>query len=174
MGGLRFEDLIEAYHDEIFRYLWRMNPGGTIAGTTAEDLTQEAFLRAYRAFPRLKPQSNARAWLYKIATNCAYSQLRKLEREQVQIARTPHQPWHADPPDPEIELQSRQGWDQIVAAIQRLPHKQRLAVHLRYLQELPYSEVAQVLETSEEGARANVYQGLSKLREWLDDEVNPR
>ena len=49
----RFETLIDQYHDEIYRYLWRLLPGAGQAGAVgADDLTQEVFLRAYRSFSR--------------------------------------------------------------------------------------------------------------------------
>src|SRR5438093_6673688 len=77
----RFEPLIEQHHDEIFAYLWRLlgkdrRRGGAM---DVEDLVQEVFLRAYESFAGLRPNSNHRAWLYKIATNCAYTKLRQMK-----------------------------------------------------------------------------------------------
>ena len=82
--ALRFEDLIERHHDEIFSYLWRLlgKQRHSEAADEAEDVAQEVFLRAYRAFPGLRRDSNYRAWLYKIATNCAWTHLRRLKRRR--------------------------------------------------------------------------------------------
>ena len=52
------------------------------AATDVEDLTQDVFLRAYEAFAALRPNSNHRAWLYKIATHCAYTQLRRMKHRR--------------------------------------------------------------------------------------------
>src|SRR6185369_12179499 len=60
-----FESVVSTHHGEIFRYLRRL----AWRATEADDLSQETFLRAYRAWPRLTPDANVRAWLFTIATN---------------------------------------------------------------------------------------------------------
>ena len=77
----RFEPLIEQHHDEIFAYLWRLlgKERRRDGAMDVEDLVQEVFLRAYESFAGLRPNSNHRAWLYKIATNCAYTKLRQMK-----------------------------------------------------------------------------------------------
>jgi len=174
---VRFEALIERHHDEIYRYLWRLsNSAGRIdAAIEAQDLTQEVFLRAYRAFGRLRRDSNHRAWLYKIATNCAYSALKRAQRRAN----------HSEPLDDEVHhlsASASQSPDYHVAvgermasvrrAVAALPPKQAAAVVMRHVQGLSYPEIAQVLDCSQDSARANVYQGLRRLRRELaeDDE----
>jgi RNA polymerase sigma-70 factor (ECF subfamily) len=167
LNDLRFETLIDEYHDEIYRYLWRLSLSGADPEAAAADLTQETYLRAYNAYSRLRSESNIRAWLYKIATNCARSRWRKQKRGESNVELARHDPSEKRDMNPESLLQSREQWDRISAAIDALPHKQRAAVHLRYLQELPYAELASVLGISEDSARANVYQGLRTLRQRL-------
>jgi RNA polymerase sigma-70 factor (ECF subfamily) len=160
----RFETLIDDYHDEIYRYLWRMLPGGGQAGvTTADDLTQEVFLRAYRAFGRLRADSNYRAWLYKIATNCAYTALKRAGREAVGVEDVERLAASADG-HPEKQAIDRDALDRLRRLIEQLPPKQQAAVVMRYLQELSYAEIAQALACSQDSARANVYQGIQRLR----------
>ncbi|HSE03613.1 MAG TPA: RNA polymerase sigma factor, partial [Methylomirabilota bacterium] len=60
-----FEAVVAAHHAEIRRYLLRV----TARGSDADDLSQETFLRAFRAYRALPPGSNVRAWLFTIATN---------------------------------------------------------------------------------------------------------
>lgn len=62
-----FETLVDEYGKEIFGYLWRM----LYDTHDAEDCLQETFLKAFRVYTRTRPDSNYRAWLYKIATNTA-------------------------------------------------------------------------------------------------------
>src|SRR6266481_274586 len=92
--ALRFEELIERHHDEIFAYLWRLmgNDGRREAATDVEDLTQNVFLRAYDSFAGLRPNSNHRAWLYKIATHCAYTQLRRMKHRRDKLSSLKHSP----------------------------------------------------------------------------------
>jgi len=75
---LCFDELLERYQHEIFRYAVQL----TRNTTDADDLYQETMLKAYRAFDRLGPDSNYRAWLYRIATNTFLSQKRKEKRER--------------------------------------------------------------------------------------------
>src|SRR5213594_2156975 len=72
MGAQPFETIVAAHHAEIFRYLRRV----TSRTSEAEDLSQETFLRAYRAYRTLTPDANVRAWLFTIATNLARNHFR--------------------------------------------------------------------------------------------------
>ncbi|MCY4525642.1 MAG: RNA polymerase sigma factor [Anaerolineaceae bacterium] len=159
---VRFETLIELHHDELYFYLRRMTYGST---SDAADLTQETWLRAWQAFDRLRPGSNARAWLYRIATNCALNALRKGRREY---------PWQedADLPDkarlPHEQLEDSEDLELVLEEIGALPPRQRAAVLLRYGHELCYAELANVLRCSEASARANVSLGVRRLRRELE------
>jgi RNA polymerase sigma-70 factor, ECF subfamily len=167
--ALRFENLIEQHHDEIFAYLWRLlgKQRRRDGAMDVEDLVQEVFLRAYRNFAGLRPNSNHRAWLYKIATNCAYTRLRQMKTERDGVSSLK---------DSIKELGSVNGGapgrthmeHQLRFLVNELPVKQKACVMLRYLQELGYPEIAEVLGCSEESARANVYQAIRRLRRALE------
>ena len=159
---IRFEDLITTHHDEIYRYVYRLLYAAGSAAD-AEDVTQEVFERAYRAYGRLPQDSNVRAWLYKIATNCCNTALKRLSRHYRRTADL-----DAMPPDhsssPEQHLVFGEALNSIRAAISELPSKQRSALIMRYLVELPYNEIAEALGCSQDSARANVHQALKRLR----------
>lgn len=168
MSRPRFETLIEDHHDAIYRYLWRglWSGGNHRPVHDAEDLVQEVFLRAYRAYDSLRPDSNARAWLYRIATNCLRTHWRNAAREPLPL--DPGRP----PPsnngtEPLERLLSGERSLALQRELSRLPLKQRQAVILRYLDELEYVDIARVLDCSPESARANVSYGLSRLREGM-------
>jgi RNA polymerase sigma-70 factor (ECF subfamily) len=172
--AVRFETLIERHHDEIYAYLWRLlyNAGQADAALEAEDLTQDVFLRAYQAFGRLRQDSNHRAWLFKIATNCAYTALKQGQRRasrSVSLDDEVHQVAAADA-SPDRRVLADEALAQIGRAIAELPPKQRMAVVLRYVQELSYPIIAQALDCSQDSARANVYQALRRLRQDLAEE----
>jgi len=168
-----FETLIDKHHDEIYRYVWRMLYNAGQAPEAADDLTQETFERAYRAYPRLRPNSNERAWLYKIATNCTLTALRQSSRQARRVTPLPED-LHLGPPDPgpgPAETTAHRALlDQVQAHIEQLPDKQRSALILRYVHEMAYEELAEILECSEDSARANVYQALKRLRGELAGE----
>jgi RNA polymerase sigma-70 factor, ECF subfamily len=169
--ALRFEQLIERHHDEIFAYLWRlMGKDGRHGSLDVEDLTQDVFLRAYESFEGLRPNSNHRAWLYKIATNCAYTQLRRMKLRRDKLSSLKHS-------SPEQETASEvsslhKHMEQTVRTlVNGLPEKQKACVTLRYLQDMDYPEIAQILSCSQESARANVYQAIHRLRIALEKET---
>jgi RNA polymerase sigma-70 factor (ECF subfamily) len=168
---LRFETLIERHHDEIFGYLWRLldGAGRRDYAVDAEDLTQEVFMRAYRAFERLRPGSNHRAWLYKIATNCAYTVLKR-DRRQVQHVTPLGGEIHHIPeggPSHDDRIIVKESVALVRQAIGALPPRQRAAVIMRHIQGLDYAEIAAAMDCSEDSARANVYQAIRRLRRDL-------
>ena len=171
---LRFEELIERYHDEIYGYLWRLCDNGSQGDVeaAAEDLTQETYLRAYQAFARLRPHSNVRAWLYKIATRCAYTALQRRQlaarRYAASLDEATAIPASTTESPPALAMRN-----EMMAAVRRavaaLPPKQQAAFILRHVQGMAYAELAQALACSEESARANVSQAVRRLRRELGD-----
>lgn len=151
-----FELLVQNHSREIYNYLWRMMRDSL----DAEDAMQETFIRAFRGFPKLKNSSNLRAWLYKIATNVAYTQRKRRNRYSSHITDFNEYPNLAKSDHPEI----RDAFEAVIQAIEELPHKQRNSLILRNYQGCDYQEIAEALDCSPESARANVYQALKKLR----------
>lgn len=154
-----FESVMEQYSAEIYRYLWRMFGDSQ----EAEDCLQDSFLRAYKAYGRLKPDSNVRAWLYTIATNTARTQLKQRGRRWRQEGGLVAE-MQSGQAAIESGILQREELEAIHEAVQGLPLKQRAALMMRKYQELDYGEIAEALKCSPESARANVYQGLRKLR----------
>ena len=155
-----FEILVETHSAEIFGYLWRLLG----AGVDSEDCLQETFLRAFRAYPKLKNTSNLRAWLYRIATNTAYTSLRRHSRQASLLTDLSSNNYSTTNPSVPDQVEQRLTLIEIQRAVEALPEKQRAALMLRKYQELSYPEIAVALNCREETARANVYQALKKLR----------
>jgi RNA polymerase sigma-70 factor, ECF subfamily len=166
--ALRFEELLNRHHDEIFRYLWRLmrNQRRQDGALDVEDLVQEVFLRAYQAFPSLRPDSNHRAWLYKIATNCASTRFKSLKRRQMPLEK-PSVEWA---PSNDGSRYSETVEHTLRLCVNELPERQRLCVTLRYLHDFSYPEIAQIAGCSQQAARANVYQAIRRLRIALKEE----
>ena len=174
--AVRFETLIELHHHEIYSYLWRLlnSRGGPELALEAQDLTQEVYLRAYRAFGRLRKDSNYRAWLYKIATNCAYTALKREQRpgqQNVDLHAGAERIAASEAQSPEQQVLAGERWTRVRREIATLPPKQQAAVVMRHLQGLDYGEISMALDCSEDSARANVYQGLRRLRRSLAGEM---
>jgi RNA polymerase sigma-70 factor (ECF subfamily) len=170
--ALRFEELIERHHDEIFTYLWRLL-GKERRGDRAmdvEDLVQEVFLRAYRSFTAVRPNSNYRAWFYKIATNCAYTRLRQIKTENDGFFALNGAAAEIDASNDGATY--RDGVQQRVRLlVNGLPPKQKVCLTLRYLQDLDYTEIARIVGCSPDRARANVSQAIRRLRQELAEDT---
>ncbi|MBE9479464.1 MAG: RNA polymerase sigma factor [Chloroflexi bacterium] len=151
-----FETLVEMHRDEIFAYLWRLIPGDQ-----AEDCLQETFLRAFRAYKRTAPDSNYRAWLYKIATNVARTDHTRRQREMTRGLNHPAATVGRTLLDSVIFSEDLKV---VLQAVEALPHKQRAALMMRKYQEMDYKDIGASLECSTATARAHVYQALKKLR----------
>lgn len=154
-----FSSVVEKYSGEIYAYLWRLFDGQE----DADDCLQEVFLRAFKAFGRLKEGSNIRAWLYKIATNTAITFRNKQWRKESKESLI-EVDFLSSGPSPMEQVLSKEQMVAILEAVESLPPKQRAALIMRKYQGISYDEIASVLECSQEAARANVYQGIKKLR----------
>jgi RNA polymerase sigma-70 factor, ECF subfamily len=155
-------ELAERHRHEILRYLLRL------LGNTdeAQDACQQTFLHAHRAFGRLRPESNVRAWLFRIATNTARSAARGRARRTRHLV---HVELDGLPGGCPASLEQREQLRAVARAVQTLPSRQRAALMLRQFEGFDYREIASCLGGNEAAARANVYQALRKLRAVLED-----
>ena len=165
-----FDALVAAHHPEIRRYLLRL----TARASEADDLAQETFLRAYRAYRSLPSGANTRAWLFAIATNLFRNHFRS-ERRRARMQAVVHvaaPARHGESAENEIAFQeTRAVIDGVVAG---LPVKQRMAFVLRKIHDLEYDAIGQSLHYSADSARAHVFQALRKIRRTLDLTATPR
>lgn len=155
-----FEDLIITYQEELFAYLWRI----LFSAEDAEDCLQETFLKAFTAYGRFQEPGNPRAWLYRIASNSAFT---RLKREKVSREKYSELAYETATQTSSVTEQAEQRWllAEVRKAVEALPDRQRSAFVLRKYQALSYSEIASALDCSPESARAHVYQALRKLRQ---------
>lgn len=147
-----FQAFFDRHRDEVMRFLAAM-----VGPNAAEDCFQETFLAALRGYPRVRSADGLRPWVFAIARSKAMDHHRSDGRRPRPVA-DPHPGAAPEAAAPEPEL-----WD----AIGELPPKQRAAVVLRYVVDLPHRDVARALDCSEEAARRSTHEGLKKLREVL-------
>ena len=128
----------------------------------AEDLAQETFLRAYRAFDRFTPGSNIRAWLYTILHRVRTDAFRRSRRSPRTVELAEEGP--AVPP-PQDAL--AQGGEDLERALKALPDVYRNAVVLRDVEDLSYQEIARVLDVPIGTVMSRIHRGRALLREAL-------
>jgi RNA polymerase sigma factor (sigma-70 family) len=148
-----FESFLEDHRVPVYRMLLAM-----VGAQAADDCFQETFVAALRAYPRLPAGSNLKAWVMRIATNKAFDHLRASKRSAIALAELPERAVSPADLDGEPEL-----W----RAVGSLPPLQRAAVVHRYVFDLTYAEVGDVLGCSEDAARANAYEGRKKLKSMM-------
>jgi RNA polymerase sigma-70 factor (ECF subfamily) len=154
-----FTTVVERFGNEVYRFCCQLT--GNLAD--ADDLYQETLLKAFRAFDRLPLDANHRAWLYRIASNTFISDRRKLSRVQP-ISDGLADSLSASQPDHARAIDARALLKEVETFVQDLPPKQRVALVLRKHHEYGYAQIADVLNSSEAAARANVHEALVKLR----------
>jgi RNA polymerase sigma-70 factor (ECF subfamily) len=169
MGLEPFETVMTAHHAEIYRYLRRI----TFRSADAEDLSQETFLRAFRAYRGLPSDANVRAWLFAIATNLFRNDLRSAKRRRAAHDTVKGRGREHDGDGPEDATLFNEARSAVEHVIDGLPTKQRAAFVLRKVHELPYEEIAKSLECSADSTRAHVFQAFRKIRKTLGDQLPP-
>jgi RNA polymerase sigma-70 factor (ECF subfamily) len=165
MGQEAFEAVMTAHHAEIYRYLRRV----TFRSEEAEDLSQETFLRAFRAYGALPSDANVRAWLFAIATNLFRNSLRAGKRRRAAHDLVKRKGRDDEGDGPEREALFNEARVTVEAVIDALPARQRAAFVMRKVHELPYEDIAESLSCSVDTARAHVFQAFRKIRRSLDD-----
>jgi RNA polymerase sigma-70 factor (ECF subfamily) len=150
--------------------LWRLIRRYVKSDADAADVTQLAFLRAFRGLAGFRGTSTVRSWLYRIAINCALSWLRDHRREQP--AEIGEDALTDDNPAP-AQLSAGDDRERLRGAIAKLPPKQKLVLELRVFDDLSFKEVADLADCSENTAKVNFHYAVKRLRDILGAEHEP-
>jgi|SRR5579862_1123427 len=145
-GVPQFERFYETHRGEVLAFLRRR------AGRDrADDLFQETFLRALRAYGRLEHGEHLRAWVLTIATN-AFVDATRRDRQSAELAGEP------------ADLDERPAFEELAPLTDGLPPKERAAVVLRYGYDLDYDAIGAALGSNEQAARQAASAGVRRLR----------
>ena len=168
-----FELLVMKYQRKLGRLLSRMvrDPG------EVEDVTQEAFIKAYRALPNFRGDSAFYTWLYRIAINTAKNYLVSMGRRAPTTTEFDHEEAESfddaealrDTATPENELLGREIADTVNRAVGALPEDLRTAITLREIEGLSYEEIAGVMNCPIGTVRSRIF----RAREAIAAELRP-
>jgi len=166
-----FDGLVERYHKQAYNVAYRM--AGNHAD--AEDLTQEAFIRAFRFFGQYRRELPFDSWLYKIMSNVFIDRLRRRPKANIRSLDAPVVTQEgeaqfdvADPCDgPEDVVLSREMDVRIQAALETLPEAFRITVIYADIEGLSYEEIADVTRTNIGTVRSRLHRGRRLLRDKL-------
>jgi RNA polymerase sigma-70 factor (ECF subfamily) len=155
-----FDLLVRRHQRGIFRLVRRY----VKSDADAADVTQLAFVRAFRGLATFRGSATVRSWLYRIAINCSLSWLRdhrrELPSELADDALTDANPAPA-------QLSADDDRASLLRAIAQLPPKQKLVLELRVFDDLSFKEVAELADCSENTAKVNFHYAVKRLRDIL-------
>ena len=166
-----YGDLVERYQDAVYAtayyYVGRYG--------AAEDVSQDAFLAAYRSLPHLNDMTRFGPWLREVTSRTAANWLRK---NNIRIHNETPLPYRRTVPfdevviDPRDAAQQAERYEQIQRAIDSLPEQYRLPLILRYLQEMSYEDIAKFTGHSRSEIRGLLQRATAQLRKVLLAEEN--
>ena len=157
---IAFDQLVRRHQ----RGVWRIVRRYLRDDADAADVTQQVFVRAFKALGGFRGAASVRSWLYRIAIHAALSCIRDHRREQPSeidedaLACAPRAPTEIDRGRDSVRLR---------AAVAELPRKQRLVLELRVFDDLSFKEVAELADCSENTAKVNFHYAVKRLRELL-------
>ncbi|MCZ6699585.1 MAG: sigma-70 family RNA polymerase sigma factor [Planctomycetota bacterium] len=170
-----FEKLVHRYQDRVFNTCWR------ICGnhSEAEDLTQEAFVKALLAIDRFDERSGFYTWIFRIATNLSISARRKAGRratyslnrptrgDDFEPGGSPEDQLRADGPGPDQRASDSERQAAALTALASLEEEQRAIVILRDMESFGYDEIAEILEIPIGTVKSRLHRARLALREKL-------
>lgn len=146
--------------------VWRIVRRYVKRDADASDVSQQAFVRAFKGLVAFRGAATMRSWLYRIAINCALTWLRDHRREEPsEIAEDALTEDNEAP----ARLIGGENSARLRAAIEQLPPKQKLVLELRVFDDLSFKEVSELADCSENTAKVNFHYAVKKLRDILGD-----
>ena len=166
-----FETFVRTYQDRMYAFAVRL----TGTRQDAEEATQDAFVRAYRALEAYPQQQRRdlrlRAWLYRILLNVVRNRVRRQRLAVVPLDAPMHDGLPANPSqEPEALAIRTEVRQRLATAIAHLPPRYGAALVLRHVQGLSYAEAAEILDQPVGTVKSDVHRGVRLLRQALESE----
>ena len=169
-----YKKLRMKYHEAIYNLIYRMIRDKD----EVEDLTQEAFIKAFTSLSSFNDEFAFSTWLYKIATNNCIDYIRRKKLQTFSIDKpieSKESDFVYELPDstyePDQELIDRQRRKMLEDAISSLPAKYRQVIHLRHVEEKEYQEIAAILKLPLGTVKAHIFRAREMLNKYLRDKL---
>ncbi|MBN1480354.1 sigma-70 family RNA polymerase sigma factor [candidate division KSB1 bacterium] len=176
LGGEQkaYTDIVERFHEQIYHFIYRMVKDRA----QAEDLTQETFIKAFRALASFNSDYAFSTWLYKIAANNCIDYFRKKKLATTSLdspIKAKDGELHRDFPDheqgPESELISKEQTNRIQVAIDSLPAKYKEAIILRHRHDQSYEEIAKKLNIPLGTVKVRIFRAREMLKAHMKEQL---
>ncbi len=172
--GKAFDELTNLYKDAVFSVVYRM----VRDRYKAEDLTQEAFIKAFNSITSFNEEYAFSTWLFKIATNNCIDYFRKRKLQTYSMDQTIrykddeiHQEYADNEPIADSIIIAREKSKIIRNAIEQLPEKYRTAIVLRHQEEKSYEEIAEILDIPLGTVKARIFRARELLKKILSKKL---
>ena len=157
---IAFRELVLEHSHAMYRLAWRL----TCDNSAADDIVQEAFIKAWRNLGNFKMQSSFRSWLHRITVNAAMDYLRKQARHNRVEARELE--WEtiehgSVTPRPDVQIDVRA---QTRAAMMNLSETERAALMLRHFEGHSIKEIARILDMTTDACKQAIFRAVKKMR----------
>jgi RNA polymerase sigma factor (sigma-70 family) len=169
-----YDKLMKKYYQHIYNLIYKM----IFKKEDVEDLTQEAFIKAFNSLQHFDRQFAFSTWLYKIATNNSIDYLRKKKLNTFSIDKeieSEDSDYKFDIPDtdyvPDTKIIEDQRRKVLEDAINSLPEKYRQVITMRHKQEKEYEEIAKELNLPLGTVKAHIFRGRELLNKYLKDKI---
>jgi RNA polymerase sigma-70 factor (ECF subfamily) len=157
-----FTTIVKKYQEKIYWHIRRM----VVDHDDANDVVQNAFVKAWRGLENFREDAQLYTWLYRIATNESLTFIEQKKKKST-ISLSDVEEGLSN------EVKASENFDgkklewKLQLAIQQLPDKQRVVFNLRYYDEMPYEEMSQVLETSVGALKASYHHAAKKVEDFI-------
>lgn len=162
-----FNKILKKYQEKLYWHVRRL----VVQHEDANDVLQNTFIKIWNYLEGFRSDSNLYTWMYRIATNEAMSFIEKeKKRNSISLSDDENSPIYKIHAEPGFDAHKLE-W-MLQEAIQTLPEKQRVVFNLRYFEEMPYDEMAEVLETSAGSLKASYHHAVKKVEEFIRKALN--
>lgn len=160
-----FRQLILEHQQRVYHIIRRM----VLLHEDADDLTQNTFIKAFKYIDKFEGQSSIYTWLYRIATNEALTFLEK-KKKRYFLPIEDYNEKLSNYLDQGMLLTGDEIQLKLQKALLTLPDKQRLVFQLKYQEDLPYQEIAEITETSVGALKASYHHAVKKIEQFLSED----
>jgi len=156
-----FGALYDRYVQRVYRYCYYR----TNSAPDAEDLTAQIFLATLEALPRYRQDGHFAAWLFSIARKKVADFHRRTSHAPQSLNEATLPPIHTDLA---IDVETSQRRERLLKQVQALKEEERELIHLRYVAELSFAEMARALQRNEDAVKKSVYRLMARLKQELE------
>lgn len=160
-----FKELLQLYKERLYWHIRKI----VVSHDDTDDILQNTFIKVYKNIHSFKGESKLFSWIYRIATNEAFthlkrnSKLRSVDNEELQDQTI-------DNLEADVYFEGSEIQLKLQKAIATLPEKQKLVFNMRYFDDLKYSDMSEILETSEGALKASYHIAVKKIEAYLTND----